>query len=96
MKEKIEVKDDENAALAATPENEAGCCRVESVVSIDERGQMVLPKEVREAANIKPGDKLAVVSWLKGDEVCCITLIKADLLTGMVKSFLGPVMKDVI
>jgi len=26
-----------------------GCCRVESIVSVDERGQMVLPKEIREA-----------------------------------------------
>ena len=96
MDERIENKDSVKATFDATPDNEAGCCRVESVVSVDERGQMVLPKEVREAADIKPGDKLAVVSWLKGDEVCCITLIKADLLTGMVKNFLGPVMKDVL
>ncbi len=33
------------------------------MTSVDERGQMVLPKDVRDKANIKPGDKLAVVSW---------------------------------
>ena len=96
MEEKIDAKDGDMTTLDDTPDNDAGCCRVESVVSVDERGQMVLPKEVREAANIKPGDKLAVVSWLKGDEVCCISLIKADLLTGMVRSFLGPVIKDIV
>jgi antitoxin PrlF len=32
------------------------------MVSVDERGQMVLPKDLREKANIKAGDKLAVVS----------------------------------
>lgn len=37
-----------------------GCCKVESVISIDERGQMVLPKETREKANIYAGDKLAL------------------------------------
>jgi AbrB family looped-hinge helix DNA binding protein len=41
------------------------CCagptsRVESVLTIDERGQMVLPKDLRGRAGIKPGDKLAV------------------------------------
>ncbi len=33
------------------------CCKVESLISVDERGQMVLPKELRDRANIRPGDK---------------------------------------
>ncbi len=71
------------------------CCKVESIVSVDERGQMVLPKEIREKAKIRPGDKLAVVSMEKNGKVCCISLIKVDELEGMVKSMLGPVMDDV-
>ena len=35
------------------------CCRVESIISVDERGQMVLPKDLRDKANIRAGDKLA-------------------------------------
>ena len=31
-----------------------------SLISVDDRGQMVLPKEIRDKANILPGDKLAV------------------------------------
>lgn len=73
-----------------------GCCKVESMVSVDERGQTVIPKEVRDKAGIKPGDKLALISWEKGGKVCCISLIKTDKLAGMVKEFLGPVMKDVL
>jgi antitoxin PrlF len=72
------------------------CCNVESVVSVDERGQMVLPKEVREKAKIKAGDKLAVVLMESGDDVCCISLIKADELSDIVKGILGPVMKEVL
>ena len=72
------------------------CCKVESIVSVDERGQMVLPKEVRDAAGIRAGDKLAIVMWKKGEEVCCMSLIKVDALTGMVKSMLGPLMKELI
>jgi AbrB family looped-hinge helix DNA binding protein len=74
---------------------EENCCRVESVISIDERGQMVLPKELRERANIHAGDKMAVISWEKGGEVCCIYLIRAERLAEGVKGFLGPMMKDV-
>jgi len=72
------------------------CCKVESIVSVDERGQMVLPKEVRDAAGIRPGDKLAIIIWKKGEEVCCMSLIKVDALTGMVKGMLGPLMKELI
>jgi antitoxin PrlF len=73
----------------------SSCCRVESLISIDERGQMVLPKDLREKANIKPGDKLAVISWEKEGAICCFTLIKADSLAGGVRDFLGPVMRDI-
>jgi len=74
----------------------AACCRVESIVSVDERGQMVLPKDLRERVGLKPGDKLVVTSWEKDGEVCCITLVKTDSLVGMVKAELGPVLKEII
>jgi AbrB family looped-hinge helix DNA binding protein len=72
-----------------------GCCKVEALVSVDERGQMVLPKEARDKANIHAGDKLAVISWEKGGQVCCLSLIKAESLTDMVKDMLGPLMSEI-
>ena len=72
------------------------CCKVESLISVDERGQMVLPKEIRDKANIRPGDKLALVSWEKGGKVCCFTLIKVEEFTGMVRNLLGPMMEEMI
>jgi AbrB family looped-hinge helix DNA binding protein len=77
-------------------DKDLSCCKVESVVSIDERGQMVIPKEVREKAGIKTGDKLALVSWERGGTVCCISLIKAENLAEMVKGLLGPVMGGIL
>ena len=71
----------------------AGCCKVESLISVDERGQMVLPKDLRDKAGIKPGDKLAVISWEREGSICCFTLIKADSLAGGIKDFLGPIMQ---
>jgi len=72
-----------------------GCCRVESIVTIDERGQMVLPKEIRERAMIRAGDKLAVLSLEKNGKICCLSLIKVEELESMVKSRLGPIMNEV-
>ena len=88
-------KKNKNVSCCEPADKEMGCCRVESVISIDERGQIVLPKEVRDKANIRAGDKLAVVSWKKAGKVCCISLIKAEDLAEMVRGLLGPVMGDI-
>ena len=68
--------------------------KVESIISIDDRGQMVLPKELRDKAKIHSGDKLALVSWEKEGEICCLYLIKTEHLAEQVKGFLGPMMKE--
>ena len=81
---------------SGSTEDCACACRVESIVSVDDRGQMVLPKDLRERTRIRPGDKLALVSWERDGEVCCLSLIKAEELTDMVKQRLGPVMADVL
>jgi antitoxin PrlF len=67
------------------------CCKVEAVVSVDERGQMVLPKDLREKVNIKAGDKLALVSWGQEQDVKFLALIRVEDLSKMVKQMLGPV-----
>jgi antitoxin PrlF len=73
-----------------------GGCRVESLVTVDDRGQMVLPKELRDKAGIKGGDKLAVIGWEKEGKVCCLSLIRAEELSTMVKGVLGPLMGDLL
>jgi len=70
------------------------CCKVEALLSVDERGQMVLSKEIRKKAEVHTGDKLALASWEKDGKVCCFILIKVDELGDMVKGFLGPMMKE--
>ena len=84
------------ACCASGKEETAGGCRVEALISVDERGQTVLPKELRERNNIKAGDKFAVVSWEKDGELCCLTLIKADNLAESIRAFLGPLMGGVV
>jgi antitoxin PrlF len=73
-----------------------GCCRIESIVAVDERGQVVLPKDVRERASIGAGDKLAVIFHGRDGDACCITLIKVDSLAEGVRTMLGPMLKEII
>lgn len=88
---------------------EEGCCGdgapaepadnrfyVEAVASMDERGQMVIPKAIRERADLKAGDKLAISVMERDGKVCCITLIKTEALAGMVRDLLGPVIEDAL
>jgi AbrB family looped-hinge helix DNA binding protein len=68
-------------------------CQVEAVLSMDSRGQIVIPKDVRERAKIRDGDKLALVSWMTRDKICCLSLIRTDNLsyevTGVVRSLVS-------
>lgn len=79
-----------------TVENSSCCSTVESIVTVDERGQMVLPKDIRKKANIKPGDKLAVIGHMKEGAICCISLMKIEDLAPVVKGVMGPILKDII
>lgn len=62
---------------------------------MDAKGQFVLPKDLREKADIKPNDKIALVACEKDGEVCCIMFVKADRLVGAVTKTLGPLIKGV-
>ena len=86
----------DKTACCSPASGSASCCKVESLISVDERGQMVLPKDIRDKAGIRAGDKLAVISGERDGKICCLMLIKADDFSGMVKDLLGPVMQDII
>lgn len=72
------------------------CCKVNAIVTIDSRGQIVLPKDVREKAKIKPNDKLAVIGCEREGEICCIMMVKAEKLGDAVSRVLGPMLKDAL
>jgi antitoxin PrlF len=71
------------------------CCRIDAVITMDAKGQIVLPKDLREKANFKPNDKIAVVACEKDGEVCCIMMVRADRLVGAVTKALGPLLKAI-
>jgi len=71
-----------------------GCCNLIGLVSVDERGQLVLPKDLREKAGIKAGEKLAIMTCEKDGKVCCITMVKADELADSIKKKYGPILTE--
>lgn len=68
---------------------------MEALLSVDERGQMVLPKDLREKTGIRPGDKLALFTFEKEGGFCCMALVKAENLSSMMTTFLKPLGENV-
>lgn len=69
---------------------------VEAIVSCDDRGQLVLPKEVRKRLNIGSGEKLALLNISNNENEFFLTLIKATSLEDLIKNYMTPVVKDMI
>jgi AbrB family looped-hinge helix DNA binding protein len=84
------------ASCRTSGDAKGGCFRVEALISVDERGQTILPKELRDRNNIRAGDKFAVVRWEKDGEIRCLTVIKVDHLTESIRGLLGPLMGGVV
>ena len=72
------------------------CCKVDALITIDGRGQIVLPKDVRERAGVKAGDKFVVMSYESEGKICCIFLVKADDFADTAKDMLGPMVKEIL
>jgi antitoxin PrlF len=74
--------------------NNRECCKIDAVVTVDTKGQIVLPKDLRNRAGIKPNDKLAMIGVEQAGCICCIVMIKADALESSIKERLGPIFKQ--
>jgi len=62
---------------------------------IGEKGQVVIPAEVRKAFNIKPGDKFLVLAH-EGHSSAPILLMKADALSKFVKAVFGDDLSELL
>ena len=71
-----------------------GGFKVESIISVDERGQMLLPKDFRAKHGIEAGEKLALVSFENNGALCCMCLICTEALGGMIRNHLGPMLNE--
>jgi AbrB family looped-hinge helix DNA binding protein len=55
------------------------------LVTVGERGQIVIPKEARDHFDIKPGDKLLIL----GDRKKGLVVAKASAMTNLAMKILG-------
>lgn len=90
------IKDNSGCCEMGPSSEGTSCCKLEALVTIDGRGQIILPKDLRVKAGIKAGDKLAAISCESEGKICCISLIKAGEFDDPVKGMLGPMMKSVL
>jgi len=77
-------------------------CEIEAIVSFDDRGQLVIPKDLRKKFGLKAGDKFALISCMTGGDdgccdptessLCCFTLVHTGQLKNMVSSSLQPML----
>lgn len=65
---------------------------LEAVVSFDDRGQLVLPKELRKKYNLKAGEKFALISCTDKDGLCCLNLIKTKSLNTQIAKTISPIL----
>ena len=91
-KVKIEQKED----CCPTSGEGLSCCHVEGVVTVDSKGQIVLPKSLREDMEIKEKDKLIVVSMKDKGKINSISLFKARTMDNMVKIMLKPIIETIL
>ncbi len=82
----------EKQTTAQDKEQSCACCSIESVLTLDERGMVCLPKDIRNRAGLNPGDKIALISWEKEDKICCFSMVPVRELSGTVGAALGPLM----
>jgi len=82
---------------AQEPDANCSCkskCKIEAIISVDERGQILLPKDIRKRAGIENGDKLTLISWEKEGKICCMTIMKAEELSKAVEDVIGPIISQ--
>jgi len=85
-------KSSKNTKCCASTRGSRVSNQIEAIITVDERGQMVLPKETRARAGIRGGDKLALVSWSKEGRVCCLSLVRAEEMADTIGEMLNSFM----
>lgn len=69
-------------------------CKIEAIITIDKRGQIVLPKKVRQRAGFTAGSNLAIIICEGATRIHCVSLVKAEHFADLVKQFLGPMLGE--
>lgn len=88
-------KKKEENSYCATSNLKSRCCKVESLVTISSKGQIVLSQGIREAMNLKEGEKLVSILMNPTSDTPFVVLMKADYFEGLVRNCLSPIMEEI-
>lgn len=80
---------------ASTNSNSNSCYEIEAVVSFDDRGQLVLPKDLRKKFKLKAGEKFLLASCTDDKGLCCFTLVKTNSINHLVGNVLNPLVQQI-
>ncbi len=70
------------------PLNEnAGSCYVEAIISMDDRGQIVIPKNIRDKLGFTSSEKLVLISWTKNNKVESVSIMRNDVFSEIVNNY---------
>ncbi len=69
-------------------------CSIEAIVTVDERGQVVLPKELRDKFGVRAGDKFIVATLGREKSLCCIAFVRAESLNSVIVEQIAPAFGD--
>ncbi len=65
---------------------------VEAILTIDGRGEIVIPKKMRKKANLNDGDKMALISFGDGKGICCLMLVPTDTFSKDMSHFIHKIL----
>jgi AbrB family looped-hinge helix DNA binding protein len=75
-------------------EQAAATYNLAAIVSIDGRGQIVLPKEIRDELGLTAGSKLAVILKHSNGVACCVNLVPAPALQNGIRAVIDPATEE--
>jgi AbrB family looped-hinge helix DNA binding protein len=71
--------------------------KISAVVNVDSKGQILLPKDLREKASINTGDKLVLITGCdENGEICCFILVKSETIDESIRNSIKPILKGII
>ncbi len=76
--------------LPQATKQENGCFEIEAIVSFDERGQLVLPKDLRKKFDLKAGEKFLLISCTNAEGLCCFSMVKTNAVNGIIGKSISP------
>jgi antitoxin PrlF len=61
-----------------------------AVTKIDDRGQIVIPKEIRDSLGWNKSEKIAILTRMNAEgKACCVMLVHVDSLADSIKGFVN-------